>query len=287
MDGNWYLEGAGEFFVSPASGAGKSLARVNRQESRGLLVKTLTLIAIGFGGRKIYQWIKASLSESKSRKAQSESVNREAVHFYPVCTADAFDEKEELCNRNQQLLRENGDLKKMISTLQAELKTSNIQLQSNKKINDQNKQLWSENGNLRRTISTLQAESQKVMVTKNQLNSLLFERNNEIKQKDRQIKDMKTSNIQQQSNYNKLKQTHAQQIKKRDNELQRLKSELGQLKSLGANPNPECNICMTRRKVVMAFNPCGHMACDKCASKLTDCHMCRKKIACRIRLYIQ
>ena len=47
----------------------------------------------------------------------------------------------------------------------------------------------------------------------------------------------------------------------------------------------ECNICMLKRKDVMAFNSCGHMACYKCSSELTDCHLCRKKISRKIKLY--
>ena len=210
----------------------------------------------------------------------------------------------------------------------------------NEKLRSENRELWSEKADLHVTISIREVEYEKLTITKNQLNSLLYEQNYEIKRKDRQIQNLKSevSHLRDtkdwfgengpsyrqlkhvQSNFKKLKQTHAEQIKHKDFELQRLRKELDQSK---ANPklimqllaeienihknhqslykkqedkitdltrsmretDAECNICRIKREGVMAFNPCGHIACCNCASKLSDCHLCREKIKHKIKLY--
>ena len=45
-----------------------------------------------------------------------------------------------------------------------------------------------------------------------------------------------------------------------------------------------CDICMDGKKDC-AFVPCGHRACRNCASSLVKCHLCRKDIAQRLRLF--
>ncbi|XP_076895439.1 E3 ubiquitin-protein ligase RGLG4-like [Bidens hawaiensis] len=47
--------------------------------------------------------------------------------------------------------------------------------------------------------------------------------------------------------------------------------------------NKTCPICLTNEKD-MAFG-CGHMACKECGSRLSLCHICRRQITSRIRLY--
>lgn len=221
------------------------------------------------------------------------------------------------------------------------LMQQNVDLfKENEELRKENRDLWSENADLHIAISTLEFEYEKLVLTKNQLNSLLYDRNYEIKRKNRQVQNLKSEVIHLQdtkdwlgknrpsfrqlkhlqSNYKKLKQTHAEQIRQKDFEIQRLRSELGQSK---ANPklimqllaeiekihenhqnlykkqeekiadlaglirenDAECNICRIRQKDVMAFNPCGHTACCNCASKLVDCHLCRVKITHKIKLY--
>ena len=45
----------------------------------------------------------------------------------------------------------------------------------------------------------------------------------------------------------------------------------------------QCQICMERDKDVVFM--CGHGACARCSNKLRDCHVCRKTIQNRIRLF--
>ena len=45
-----------------------------------------------------------------------------------------------------------------------------------------------------------------------------------------------------------------------------------------------CTICMHRHKDV-AFEGCGHQACQKCSNVLNTCHMCRQPIQKKIKLY--
>ena len=45
-----------------------------------------------------------------------------------------------------------------------------------------------------------------------------------------------------------------------------------------------CTICMERPKDV-AFEDCGHQACQQCSSALDTCHMCRQLIQKKINLY--
>ena len=45
-----------------------------------------------------------------------------------------------------------------------------------------------------------------------------------------------------------------------------------------------CTICMERHKDV-AFEGCGHQACQQCSNVLDTCHMCRQPIQKKIKLY--
>lgn len=56
--------------------------------------------------------------------------------------------------------------------------------------------------------------------------------------------------------------------------------------SLSRNPtltSQSCTICLSNEKD-LAFG-CGHMTCRECGSKIRKCHICRKKITDRIRLF--
>ncbi|XP_040866007.1 uncharacterized protein [Glycine max] len=56
--------------------------------------------------------------------------------------------------------------------------------------------------------------------------------------------------------------------------------------SLSRNPTfttQGCSICLANEKN-MAFG-CGHMTCLECGSKIRKCHICRRKITIRIRLF--
>jgi len=45
-----------------------------------------------------------------------------------------------------------------------------------------------------------------------------------------------------------------------------------------------CKVCLVNTlKVVFS---CGHCTCIGCANKLNDCHICRKKISKKARLYL-
>ncbi|XP_073219451.1 uncharacterized protein [Cicer arietinum] len=62
--------------------------------------------------------------------------------------------------------------------------------------------------------------------------------------------------------------------------------EVLQTISLSRNPTLTrqcCTICLTNEKD-LAFG-CGHMTCRECGSKIRKCHICRKKITNRIRLF--
>lgn len=45
-----------------------------------------------------------------------------------------------------------------------------------------------------------------------------------------------------------------------------------------------CTACMTRVSDVV-FYPCGHVICSACAPSLRKCHMCRRDITTRLRIY--
>ncbi|CAL5196524.1 unnamed protein product [Lathyrus oleraceus] len=62
--------------------------------------------------------------------------------------------------------------------------------------------------------------------------------------------------------------------------------EVSKTISLSRNPSLTsqcCTICLGNEKD-MAFG-CGHMTCRECGSKIRKCHICRKKITNRIRLF--
>ena len=57
-------------------------------------------------------------------------------------------------------------------------------------------------------------------------------------------------------------------------------------KYLGFDPVellPTCQICYHSRRYVV-FNPCGHICCISCASKINRCHMCRGCIKSKIKV---
>ncbi|TKY68549.1 Nuclear-pore anchor [Spatholobus suberectus] len=63
-------------------------------------------------------------------------------------------------------------------------------------------------------------------------------------------------------------------------------AELSQPISLSRNPTftrQACSICLTNEKN-MTFG-CGHMTCTECGTKIRKCHICRKKITIRIKLF--
>ncbi|CAJ2657077.1 unnamed protein product [Trifolium pratense] len=62
--------------------------------------------------------------------------------------------------------------------------------------------------------------------------------------------------------------------------------EVSKTISLSRNPTLTsqcCTICLSNEKD-LAFD-CGHMTCKECGYKIRKCHICRKKIANRIRLF--
>jgi E3 ubiquitin-protein ligase RGLG len=52
-----------------------------------------------------------------------------------------------------------------------------------------------------------------------------------------------------------------------------------------STPEEACGICLVNKKVI-AFAPCGHVWCNACASKLSNCPTCRSNITSRLRIYI-
>ena len=52
----------------------------------------------------------------------------------------------------------------------------------------------------------------------------------------------------------------------------------------------ECDVCklhIVSERHIMILNPCGHGCCNECASQLRTCHICRKNIISRIRLFYE
>ena len=59
-------------------------------------------------------------------------------------------------------------------------------------------------------------------------------------------------------------------------------------KELRENSHSECDVCkleITGEMHIKIFNPCGHGCCNNCASQLRTCHLCRKVIEPKIRLF--
>jgi hypothetical protein len=51
-------------------------------------------------------------------------------------------------------------------------------------------------------------------------------------------------------------------------------------------PDGACTICLVNKRLI-AFGPCGHVACcDSCSTKLGKCPLCRSTISFRLRIYI-
>lgn len=51
----------------------------------------------------------------------------------------------------------------------------------------------------------------------------------------------------------------------------------------------ECSICyeeVGEDLKMVAFNPCGHTSCEKCAPKINECHVCRQKVISKIRVHL-
>lgn len=63
-----------------------------------------------------------------------------------------------------------------------------------------------------------------------------------------------------------------------------LLEKISSLESTTVVKEPECGICLTE-KPNRAFE-CGHISCDKCASKCKICHICRKPIGKLLTIYI-
>ena len=47
---------------------------------------------------------------------------------------------------------------------------------------------------------------------------------------------------------------------------------------------PICCICMTE-PIIMAMVPCGHTFCTNCSKRTIVCHICRKQVTSRMRIY--
>ena len=46
-----------------------------------------------------------------------------------------------------------------------------------------------------------------------------------------------------------------------------------------------CKICLVNALKVV-FTSCGHTACSSCADKFKDCHICRKTISKKIKIFL-
>ena len=46
-----------------------------------------------------------------------------------------------------------------------------------------------------------------------------------------------------------------------------------------------CKICLTK-DVEMVFLPCGHLACEFCGHRVSDCHICRKLIQKKHKIFL-
>ena len=46
----------------------------------------------------------------------------------------------------------------------------------------------------------------------------------------------------------------------------------------------ECAVCM-ENEIDIVFSSCGHGCCPVCSNKLKRCHICRKKIKKKIKMY--
>ena len=45
-----------------------------------------------------------------------------------------------------------------------------------------------------------------------------------------------------------------------------------------------CPICLDRPKA-MLFNPCGHTACEVCSPNIRTCHLCRKTVVSKVKIF--
>ncbi len=46
----------------------------------------------------------------------------------------------------------------------------------------------------------------------------------------------------------------------------------------------KCSICFVNDNNI-CFDPCGHLSCEDCYEKLSNCHLCRRKILKVIKMY--
>jgi hypothetical protein len=65
---------------------------------------------------------------------------------------------------------------------------------------------------------------------------------------------------------------------------QSLKAEMTDEELLAIQSGKTCSICI-EKDINVAFPACGHTACSSCAENLNRCHLCRREILTKIKLF--
>ncbi len=92
-----------------------------------------------------------------------------------------------------------------------------------------------------------------------------------------------------------LREAYSNVVKERDEytkEIEGCYIELEKYKAYFANILPyqanqlTCGICQETSSSYVVLLPCSHTCCVDCGTRLTSCHICRKKINTRQNLYL-
>lgn len=89
------------------------------------------------------------------------------------------------------------------------------------------------------------------------------------------------------SNVNQLQESELEKLQKHCNDLQhKCMNALILKKSSKPSDSHLCLVCMDLPKNIM-FKPCNHISvCEPCATKVTECVICRKKITKKEKVYL-
>lgn len=65
-----------------------------------------------------------------------------------------------------------------------------------------------------------------------------------------------------------------------------VEEEIKDVKADDADENEACKICFEFKKII-SFQPCGHvLCCNKCSKSVSECPLCKTKIANRVRVFV-